>query len=254
MYIGSFSSANISNTQFYDSQSQKGTLLFVESLLNQQVTFKRCHVANIDLKYNSTTLVDITSGSLIVLDTTFEHITSSLFNVKATSVYFQNIKLDSIQCPTAQTFCILQGSQVSLELLNSKITNVISNGDLIALSQKGNSLTMSNVLFSQITAFTINSQSFVCNINSTNAAVIENSNFNNLLGFSGIKFFKCEFNMLNNTFLNSFSPIIVEKLQHKLRNKRFSRTQFVSVNSSIGVFKDNKFARDDQDAVGAGGV
>ena len=237
----SFSSANISDTQFHNSNSQKGGVLFVESLQNETIRIQDSYIANINIESMDPNLIDATSGSLIVRNTSFYNVNSSLFNTKAVLVDIDSMYADSISCYSVGTFCILQGSQTDLNFSNSQLTGVKSGGDLVSLSTSTGYIKISNVSFSDITTLNKNSQYFVYRMTSAKNVVIENSVFSNLYGFSCVNLMKVHFHLRNNTFTNSISSNSKQRILRVADSLDTLATQFISLHSSFGSITNSSF-------------
>ena len=254
IYLTFYSSANISNSQFYNSFAAEGALLFVETLQDETIRLENSYIGDFDLVEKNQlsvnpTLIDISSGSLVVRNTSFYNITSSVFNAKQSSVDIHNVSLESINCLTEDYFCIIQGPQSDFSFSDSKVTNVTSRGDLISLSQFEGIAYILNVLFSQIHGPQKDEKHFVILTTAARNIELMNSTFADLKDFSGVSFTATNFIVRNTTFSN-----LIATVNEQQSFEEFSSTQFLSLSSSYGLVSDSIFINNSPNPVSDGGV
>ena len=254
IYLTYYSSASISGTQFYNSNAAKGALLFGETLQNEKIRIENSYIGDVDpVKKNqfsaNPTLIDIKLGSLVVRNTLFYNITSSVFNARQTSVDIHNVSLDSISCLTEGYFCIIQGPQSHFSFSDSSVTNVISRGDLIPLYEFRGTVNISNVLFSQIRDPQKDKKHFVILTSIAGNVEITNSIFLHLQDFSGASFTATNFTIRNITFSN-----LIDTVDERYLVEESSNTQFLSLSSSYGLVLNSTFINNSPNPASDGGV
>ena len=254
IYLTYYSSITISGTRFYNSNAARGALLFVDTLRNETVRLENSYISDIyPVKKNqfstNPTLIDISLGSLVVRNTSFYNIISSLFNARQSSVGIHNVLLDSISCLSEGYFCILQGPQSDFSFSNSNVTNVISRGDLIPLYQFRGTMSVSNVVFSKIHGLQKDQKHFIILTNTARNIEIINSRFVHLQDFSGVSFTATNFIIRNTTFSNLIDAVDERSLLEQSFN-----TQFLSLSSSYGLVSDSTFIRSSSNPASNGGV
>ena len=253
IYLAYYSSANISNTQFYNSNAAKGALLFVDTLRNEMIRFENSYISDmrpVSAEFSKNpTLVDINLGSLVVRNTSFYNITSSVFNARQSSVDIRNVSLDSITCLTEGYFCIIQGPQLDFSFSDSSVKNVSSRGDLIPLYEFKGTIFISNVVFSQIHDPQKGEEHFVILINAARNIEITNSKFNHLQDFSGVSFTETNFTIRNSTFSN-----LIDIVDERSLVEQSSNTQFLSLSSSNGLVWNSIFIKNSPSLASDGGV
>ena len=254
IYLTYYSSANISGTRFYNSNAAKGALLFVETLQNETIILENSCIGDVypvrkNQFSNNPTLIDINLGSLVVRDTSFYNITSSVFNARQSSVDIHNVSLDSISCLTKDFFCIIQGPQSDFSFSDSSVTNVTSRGDLIALYQFKGAINILNVVFSQIYSPQKDEKYFIILTDIARNIEITNSTFAHLQDFSGASFTATNFTIRNTTFSN-----LIDKLDELYLAERSSNSQFLYLSSSYGLVSNSTFINNSPNPASDGGV
>ena len=243
IYLSYYSSANISGTQFYNSNAAKGAILFVDSLRNETIRLENSYIGDVHpVKKNqlsrNPTLIDINLGSLVVRNTVFYNIASSVFNARQSSVHIHNVSLDSISCLTEGYFCIIQGPQSDFSFSDSSVTNVISRGDLIPLYEFRGTINISNVVFSRIHDPQKGEKRFVILTSASKNIEINNSIFAHLRDFSGVSFTSTNFTIRNTTFSN-----LIDAVDERYLVEQSSNTQFLSSSSGYGVVSNTTFTK-----------
>ena len=254
IYLTYYSSANISGTKFYNSNAAKGALLFVETLQNETIRLENSYVGDVyPVRQNqfskNPTLIDINLGSLVVENTSFYNITSSVLNTRQSSVDIHNVSLDSINCLTEGYFCIIQGPQLDFSFSDSYVTNVISRGDLIPLYQFGGIIKISNVVFSHIHDSQKDGKHFVILTNTARNIEITNSTFAQLQDFSGVSLSATNFTISNTTFSN-----LIDTVDERYLVEQSSNTQFLLLSSSYGLVLNSMFINNSPNPASDGGV
>ena len=243
IYLSYYSSANISGTQFSNSNAAKGALLFVDTLRNETIRLENSYIGDVypvnkNQFSRNPTLIDINLGSLVVRNTTFYNITSSVFNARQSSVDIHNVSLDSISCLAEGYFCIIQGPQSEFSFSDSSVTNVISRGDLIPLYEFRGTINISNVIFSRIHDPQKDEKHFVILTSTARNIEITGSTFAHLQDFSGASFTATSFTIRNTTFSN-----LIDTVDERDLVEQSSNTQFLSLFSSYGLVLNARFIK-----------
>ena len=236
----SFASASIYNTQFSNSASLRGIVIYTGSLMNQKIKFENSSITDIISQNPTSNLVEVLFGSLIIRNLSLYNITSSIFSTKGVSIDIDSMHVDSIFCLGLHSFCILEGPQSNSSLSNLAITNVRSSSDLLDLSQSADYIRIFNSTFSDIMPLNNSGQVFVFRM-ACPYVTVRDSLFNNLYGFSSLSVQNSQFNLTNNIFYNDLSSEATQRIFRENRDLGLPRSQFLSLASSYGIVKNNSF-------------
>lgn len=248
----------MSQVQFSKSTAQRGSLLFAESLLNESILIENSSVFSVINAFPEATLVHCNAGSLTIRDTTFDTIESCLFNIKGAAVSFSNVSMNAIQCQSMRTSCILQGQSLKLEILDSKVQNVLSNTDLFNIDTPSPGALIHNINVSGIIinrqAFGSHSHPFVIYLYAAYNISITHSSFTKMYGVSALNAEKSSFQVLDTKFINSAAESSPQLSQSILQVYQSSPTQFILSTSSNGTIQASEFIANSQNSKADGGV
>jgi len=198
---------NITNTTFKESFAPQGSFLYADSLDGKGVIIQDSQVSNIAFNQTIQNVVQVFSGILKVLNSTFTNISAPLFRADATMTEITNSTIHKITCNNSETFCIVQGATMTLNITSSQIRNVNSNKNLIVLNSPGGINLFQNFTLSNLNTIVSSSSSsqsslFAISVSSANNFTIFDSVFQNLKNFSGVQISKSNLLVNNSNFLN----------------------------------------------------
>ena len=198
---------NISNTSFKESFAPQGSFLYADSLDGKGVIIQNSEVSNIAFNQTMQNVVQVFSGILKVLNSTFTNISAPLFRADATVTEITNSTMHKITCNNSETFCILQGTTTTLNITSSEIKKVNSNQNLIVLNSPGGVNLLQNLTLSNLNTITSSSSSsqsslFAVSVSSASNFTIFDSTFQNLKNFSGVQISKSNLAVNNSNFSN----------------------------------------------------
>ena len=207
-----FSSFAAMDSNFSRGYAPQGAFLHADSLYGEIVSIQNCRVEDYGSTLPTQTLIELNSGWLLVTDSVFNNISMPLFKLEATSALFENVTISDITCiSSSYSFCILQGTVMSLGVFDSTITDVVSNTDLIVLNSPGANTTIDglevNGVTTTLTSSTKNTlkQLFALRLYSAPQVVVQNSTFESFFNFSSILVEKSAFQLTGSKFSNQNS-------------------------------------------------
>ena len=190
-YLVSLSSVQFARSGFMSYDSASGALIYAESLYNQSITFDMAMVFSKDTANLKAAMVDISSGTLNVVNSRFLYIKQSMFRLKSTIAIFDNNDFNHIDCMTQiSSFCLVSAISSSLYFRNSQLRFYTLNEDMFLL-HACKEVVFDNVHMSKVssnvppTNQTI--QQFVLRIQSTPSVTISSSSFSIINMTSGMR-------------------------------------------------------------------
>ena len=108
IYLISLSSIQTNQTIFQDSQALNGSVIFAESLLNQQIFMNTTTITYTISPDPEMILIQTMSGSFIFNNSNLLGINSPIFQFNATTAELENVYGEYITCRTeTQPFCLV---------------------------------------------------------------------------------------------------------------------------------------------------
>ena len=96
-------------------------------------SFENIIVSDFEFNHTEALFAHLNFGKLNILHSTFTNIASPLFRLSSMSVRFDQVTINQITCNTSMP-CLIRGESIELEMLNSDITDIVSNTELITFS------------------------------------------------------------------------------------------------------------------------
>ena len=224
------------NTNIAQSSSKTGSLVYGEDLTNSYVLFENTQVTDMMLNQMQSILVVLNYGKLTIFNSTFANLSSSLFQLNEMKVEFDGVKINQITCDSYLS-CLINGKSLDLQILNTTITKITSNNNLMSL------ISCSNILFEELELQNINPLSknilnqeiYTIQVISADHLLVKDSYFKEL-DFSVFKIKASNFSLTQTIFSNKESNRLLTST-----GKRGRATQFVNLEESNSLMIESIF-------------
>lgn len=200
-------------------------------------------------------ILNINAGLLRVYNSTFQNISTSLFQLTNTKTIFSNVTISSISCSNSISPCILSGEYVTLAFRNSKIKDILSSQHLISIKFSEKTILHALQIENAQRAFVEDVQLFGLNANRVNNLTIEDSFFKNLT-ISVLHAEKSHVQISNSIFSNQIKKrLLIDHTNRALVNTDSDfPIQFLLFNSSNSIIRSSSFSQNALDTTINGGV
>ena len=209
IYVVSLSSVQFARSAFVSYDSPSGAIIYAESLYNQSITLDTMMMDfYTDTAVNlEAALVEVSSGTLNVVNSHFSYIKQSMFRIKGTTAIFDNNYFDYIDCTTQiSSFCLISAVSSSLYFRNSQLNFYSLNKDMFLLHACKevvfDNVHMEKIYFSPYVPVTDQTvQLFLLRIQSTPSVTIKNSFLSFMNMTSGMRAKKSNINISSTAFV-----------------------------------------------------
>ena len=236
MFISLAHNIQIKNTNITKSWAKKGSFILAEDLTNANALFQNIQITNIENSVISQSSVAVLNfGSLQILNSRFQDISSSLFEFNRMFVKLDEVTITGMTCESNEA-CLIKGSSLDLKLSNSEISDIISNGHLMTFSFSPKIWMQNLHLFDTEKSDTQGSIQKLYAFYGTNVQniIIEGSDFRRL-GFSHLYAKQSDVTIIQSIFSNQrrerfLAPLSIESI-----------TDFVYLDESNSLLKNSSF-------------
>jgi len=168
----------IKNSNVAKSTAQNGLFIYSNDLLNSTLGLEGVRVSNITSTVEDAVLIHSSKGSLQAVNSTIEDVNIPLFKFKEMLVTFDGLLIRQIHCK-ASVPCLIEGTSVDLDIMNTRVSDIIANNPVIAITQS-NKLRMFDAQFLKMELFSKTSPSYAIQVWGIKNVTIEESLFQSI--------------------------------------------------------------------------
>jgi len=208
------------------------------------------HIFEIEFASSQSVLASLNFGSLKIYNSTFEHISSPLFQLNSMSVSFEKVTIKEITCETIVS-CIIDSKFSDLKILSSEISEIRTNNELMTFTSCDNIRILDTQFFNVKKIFEKNDhreKMYAIQANRVTNITIEKSIFQNIeLPFVMVK-------ASNVTIFRTIFTNFKQKPQVLPSKYQDQEIRFVTLDESNSLMINNSFLGDLTNNTGNGGV